>query len=105
MSRMSCSSRMDLERFPLLGAPLSMSHHQIFRLGSGETRRCKINLEDEHGDLDCFRPSHGVIALCLVFVVLCWKNLVAQIGCGLLLLQSGESPCRYGRFPILLQLP
>jgi hypothetical protein len=34
-----------------------MSHRQIFRLGLRETRWCKINLEDEHGELDWFRPS------------------------------------------------
>jgi hypothetical protein len=37
-------------------------------------RRCKINLDDEYGELDWFSPSRGVIALRLVFIVLCYKN-------------------------------
>jgi hypothetical protein len=36
---------------PLPGAPLSTSGRQIFRLGSGETRRYKINLKEEHGEI------------------------------------------------------
>jgi hypothetical protein len=42
------SSQMDLEHLPLPGVPLSTLCRQIFGLGSRETRRCKINLEDEH---------------------------------------------------------
>jgi hypothetical protein len=30
---------------------LSMLCRQIFGLGSEETRRCKINLKDEHGEI------------------------------------------------------
>jgi hypothetical protein len=38
----------NLERSPLPDATLSTSCHQILRVGSGEMRRYKINLEDEH---------------------------------------------------------
>jgi UDP-glucose 4-epimerase len=30
---------------------VSMSGRQIFGLGSGETRRCKINLKEKHGEI------------------------------------------------------
>jgi hypothetical protein len=53
---------------------LSTSHRQIFMLGLGETRRSKINLEDEHDELDWFSPSRGVIALRPIFAVLCREN-------------------------------
>jgi hypothetical protein len=37
---------------------LSTSCRQIFRVGTGKARLCKINLEEEHGEfLDWFRPS------------------------------------------------
>jgi hypothetical protein len=42
---------MDLKRFPLPSTPLSMFGRQIIGLGSGEMRRCKINLKDEHGEI------------------------------------------------------
>jgi hypothetical protein len=58
MSRVPLLSRTDLERFPLPGAPLSMSCRQIFRVETGKMRLCKINLEEEHDEfLDWFRPS------------------------------------------------
>ncbi len=36
---------------PLPNVSLSTSGRQIFGLGSGEIRRCKINLKDKHGDI------------------------------------------------------
>jgi hypothetical protein len=74
---------MDLKRFPLPDAPLSMSSRQIFGLGWGETRRCKINLKEEHNaNLDWFRPSQGVTALLpvsLYYVVDCFVRWF--VGC------------------------
>jgi hypothetical protein len=49
---------MDLERFPLPGAPLSTSYRQIFGVETGKAQLCKINLEEEHDKfLDWFGPS------------------------------------------------
>jgi hypothetical protein len=37
---------------------LSMSCRQIFGVGTGKARLCKINLKEEHDEfLDWFRPS------------------------------------------------
>jgi hypothetical protein len=55
-------------------------------------------------DLDWFRPSHGVIALCPVLIYYAMKIELPLTNCGLLLLYYGELPHRYGIFPILLQL-
>jgi hypothetical protein len=39
-------------------ACVSTSCRQIFGVGTGKARLCKINLEEEHGEfLDWFRPS------------------------------------------------
>jgi hypothetical protein len=63
-SRVSWSSRTDLERFPLSGAPLLTSRHQIFRMRIGKStsmrnQSCKWPLQF----LYWFRSPRRVIAL------------------------------------------
>jgi hypothetical protein len=51
-------TRTNLSASPLPGASLSPSGRQILRVGSRETWRCKINLEDKHGEFETGSDPH-----------------------------------------------
>jgi hypothetical protein len=51
-----------------------------------------------------FSPSHRVTTICLVLLYYAMKIWLPRIGCGLLLLWSGELPYGYGKVSISITI-
>jgi hypothetical protein len=85
---------------------MSMSCHHIFYDEDREKRDNVGSISKMNTvTLDWFRPSHGVIALCPVFVALCLKLSCPRqvVGCYFYSLENCLIDT--ARFPTLLQLP